>query len=213
MARQWTPQQLQAIEADGKLTVLSAAAGSGKTTVLVEKALRILLNEENKTPADKLLIVTFSNASAKEFKNRIEKGINEAIKRNPENAYIKSQKIALQKADISTIHSFCIKLARENFEVLDIAPDFTICDDAKAIAIHQKAIDAAMEYGYTLEDFSKFVTLFGKSSQDKQVREFLQYMYYYFSALPFPQQRAKQNANSATKAGERETRTFSLSLS
>ena len=92
MARQWTSQQLKAIEADGTLTVLSAAAGSGKTTVLVEKALRILLDEENKTPADRLLIVTFSNASAKEFKNRIEKGINEAIRNNPENAYIKSQK-------------------------------------------------------------------------------------------------------------------------
>lgn len=192
MARQWTSQQLKAIEADGTLTVLSAAAGSGKTTVLVEKALRILLDEENKTPADRLLIVTFSNASAKEFKNRIEKGINEAIRNNPENAYIKSQKIALQKADISTIHSFCIKLARENFEALDIAPDFTICDDAKSLLIHSKAIDAAMEYGYTLPDFSNFVTLFGKSSQDKQVREFLQYMYHYFSALPFPQQKAQQ---------------------
>jgi len=192
MARQWTSQQLKAIEADGTLTVLSAAAGSGKTTVLVEKALRMLLDEENKTPADRLLIVTFSNASAKEFKNRIEKGINQAIKQNPENAYIKSQKIALQKADISTIHSFCIKLTRENFEALDIAPDFSICDDAKSLAIHQKAIDAAMEYGYTMPDFSDFVTLFGKSSQDKQVREFLQYMYHYFSALPFPQQKAQQ---------------------
>ena len=190
--RQWTNQQLKAIEADGNLTVLSAAAGSGKTTVLVEKALRMLLDEENKTPADSLLIVTFSNASAKEFKNRIEKGINEAIKKNPHNAYIKSQKIALQKADISTIHSFCIKLARENFEALDIAPDFTICDDAKSILIHQRAIDAAMEYGYTLPDFAEFVTLFGKSSQDRQVREFLQYMHHYFSALPFPQQRAQE---------------------
>ena len=145
--RQWTAQQLEAIEADGTLTVLSAAAGSGKTTVLVEKALRILLDEENKTPADRLLIVTFSNASAKEFKNRIEKGINNAIKLNPENAYIKSQKIALQNADISTIHSFCIKLTRENFQALDISADFTICDDAKALLIHQKAVDAAMEYG------------------------------------------------------------------
>ena len=73
MSRSWTPQQLEAIQADGTLTVLSAAAGSGKTTVLVEKALRMLLDKENPTPADRLLIVTFSNASAKEFRNRIEK--------------------------------------------------------------------------------------------------------------------------------------------
>ena len=208
MARQWTSQQLKAIEADGTLTVLSAAAGSGKTTVLVEKALRILLDEENKTSADRLLIVTFSNASAKEFKNRIEKGINEAIRNNPENAYIKSQKIALQKADISTIHSFCIKLARENFEALDIAPDFTICDDAKSLLIHSKAIDAAMEYGYTLPDFANFVTLFGKSSQDKQVREFLQYMYHYFSALPFPQKKAKELCKKAVQQNFEESAVY-----
>ena len=195
--RQWTSQQLKAIEADGTLTVLSAAAGSGKTTVLVEKALRILLDEENKTPADRLLIVTFSNASAKEFKNRIEKGINEAIKENPENSYIKSQKVALQKADISTIHSFCIKLTRENFELLDIAPDLSICDDAKSLDIHSRAIDAAMEYGYENPDFCRYVSLFGKSSQDKQIREFLRYMHQYFSALPFPEKRAAELAEKA----------------
>ncbi|MBR2027856.1 MAG: UvrD-helicase domain-containing protein [Oscillospiraceae bacterium] len=208
MAKDWTTQQKQALEADGTLTVLSAAAGSGKTTVLVEKALRILLDEQNKTPADRLLIVTFSNASAKEFKNKIEKGINEAIRNNPGNSYIKSQKIALQKADISTIHSFCIKLARENFEALDIAPDFAICDEAKSLLIHQKAIDAAMEYGYTLPDFANFVTLFGKSSQDKQVREFLQYMYYYFSALPFPQQKAQQLCKLAQSENFRESEIY-----
>ena len=195
--RNWTPQQLKAIEADGTMTVLSAAAGSGKTTVLVEKALRLLLDEENKTPADRLLIVTFSNASAKEFKNRIEKGINEAIKNNPDNPYIKAQKVALQKADISTIHSFCIKLARENFEILDIAPDFTICDEAQSFAIHEKAIDAAMEYGYQNEDFCRYVSLFGKSSQDRQIREFLKDMFYYFSALPFPEKRAAELSDIA----------------
>ncbi len=192
--RKWTAQQLKAIEADGTLTVLSAAAGSGKTTVLVEKALRLLLDEQNKTPADRLLIVTFSNASAKEFKNRIEKGINEAIRNNPENSYIKSQKVLLQKADISTIHSFCIKLARENFEALDIPQDFSICDDAQAVAIHEKAIDMAMEYGYENADFRSFVTIFGKSSQDNQIREFLKDMFYYFSALPFPEKRAQELA-------------------
>lgn len=206
--RKWTEQQLKAIETDGTLTVLSAAAGSGKTTVLVEKALRILLDEENKTAADRLLIVTFSNASAKEFKNRIEKGINEAIKNNPDNSYIKSQKVALQKADISTIHSFCIKLARENFEVLNIAPDFSICDEAQSLAIHEKAIDAAMEYGYENEDFRRYVSLFGKSSQDKQIREFLKDMFYYFSALPFPEKRAQQLADFSETENFKDTETY-----
>ncbi|MEG1896260.1 MAG: UvrD-helicase domain-containing protein, partial [Oscillospiraceae bacterium] len=192
MGTNWTSEQLAAIDADGKLTVLSAAAGSGKTTVLVEKALRILLDEENKTSADRLLIATFSNASAKEFKNKIEKGLNKKIKENPNNAYIKTQKMALQRADISTIHAFCIKLTRENFEVLNLSPDFTICDEAKALVLHDKAIDTAMQRGYTNESFARFVSLFGKSSQDKQVRDFLKEMFYYFSALPFPRQKAVQ---------------------
>ena len=96
----------------------------------------------------------------------------------------------LQKADISTIHAFCIKLVRENFEALNIPLDFTICDDAKSMVIHQKAIDLAMEYGYTIESFAKYAGIFGKSSQDKQIRDFLKDMFYYFSALPFPEKRA-----------------------
>ena len=125
MAPKWTDQQLKAIQPADRLTVLSAAAGSGKTTVLVARALNLLLDEENPVSAEKMLIVTFSNASAAEFKKRIEKGINEKIKENPTNNYIKMQKVALQKADISTIHAFCIKLVRENFQSLDISPDFT----------------------------------------------------------------------------------------
>ena len=141
MATQWTEQQLSAMEPSDRLTVLSAAAGSGKTTVLVARAISLLLDEEKPVPADRMLIVTFSNASAAEFRKRIEKGINEKIRENPRNNCIRMQKIALQKADISTIHSFCIKLVRENFQSLDLSPDFTICDEAQADSLHRQAID------------------------------------------------------------------------
>lgn len=190
MAPKWTSQQLQAIQPADRLTVLSAAAGSGKTTVLVARALNLLLDKENPVSAEKMLIVTFSNASAAEFKKRIEKGINEKIRENPSDNYIKMQKVALQKADISTIHAFCIKLVRENFQSLDISPDFTICDDAQSNLLHNTAIDMAMNYGYTLEDFKQLVSFYGKSSSDRQIREFLRQMDYFFSALPHPQKNA-----------------------
>ena len=177
-----------------RLTVLSAAAGSGKTTVLVERAINLLLDEENPVPADKLLIVTFSNASAAEFRKRIEKGINKKIKEHPDNNFIRMQKVALQKADISTIHAFCIKLTRDNFQLLDISPDFTICDDAQAEKIHRQAIDAAMDYGYSLPDFKELVSFYGKSSNDKEIREFLKQMNYFFSAIPRPQKIASYMA-------------------
>ncbi len=192
MARHWTRQQKKAMEPAEKLTVLSAAAGSGKTTVLVERALRLLLDEENPVSAEKMLIVTFSNASAAEFKNRIEKGINEKIRENPRNGYIRMQKVALQKADISTIHSFCIKLVRENFQSLDISPDFGICDNAQSDDLHNLAIDKAMEYGYGMPEFKQLVSFYGKSSHDKDIRGFLRSMDYFFSALPHPEKRARE---------------------
>jgi len=160
--------------------------------VLVERALNLLLDENNPVSADRILIVTFSNASAAEFKKRIEQGINAKIREKPNNHYIKMQKVALQKADISTIHSFCIKLVRDNFQSLDISPDFTICDDAQSMALHTLAINRAMEYGYTLPDFNKLVSFYGKSSNDRYIREFLSQMYYFFSALPHPDSAARR---------------------
>ena len=194
MAPKWTSQQLKAIQPADRLTVLSAAAGSGKTTVLVARALNLLLDKEKPVSAEKMLIVTFSNASAAEFKKRIEKGINEKIKENPSDSFIKMQKVALQKADISTIHAFCIKLVRENFQSLDISPDFTICDDAQSSLLHSKAIDMAMNYGYTLDSFKELVSFYGKSSSDMQIRDFLRQMDYFFSALPHPVKTAQSMA-------------------
>ncbi|MBQ8603478.1 MAG: UvrD-helicase domain-containing protein [Oscillospiraceae bacterium] len=191
---EWTREQLQAMAPADRLTVVSAAAGSGKTTVLVARALNLLLDEQHPVSAEKMVMTTFSNASAAEFKNRIEKGINEKIRENPQNNYIKMQKVALQKANISTIHSFCIKLVRENFQSLDISPDFTICDEAQSDALHNLAIDRAMNYGYTLPDFKTFVSFYGKSSRDNIIREFLRQMDYFFSALPHPAQAAAKMA-------------------
>ena len=105
-----------------------------------------------------MLIATFSNTSAKEFKNRIEKGINQKIAENPTNVFIKSQKVALQKADISTISYFCIKLVRENFQVLDIQQDFVIAQGVQAQVLNEKDVDMAMEYSYTLKNFKTFIS-------------------------------------------------------
>ena len=177
MAKQWTERQQKAIAAKDKFTILSAAAGSGKTSVLVERAVRILADESNPVSADRLLIVTFSNASAAEFKKRIDDSLSRLMAQNPDNAYLSRQRVKLQNADISTIDAFCIKLARENFQILDISPDAGICDDIRTEQIHRQAIDRAMNYGYGLENFSGLVSFFGKSSTDRDIREFLQKMF------------------------------------
>ena len=125
MAFKPTKTQQQAIFSQGA-TLVSAAAGSGKTAVLVQRVVQILSNEQQPTPADRLLIVTFTNAAAAEMKERIEKAMNERAAAEPENAYLQNQLLLLPMADICTIDSFCIKLVREHFNSPEIAlsPDF-----------------------------------------------------------------------------------------
>ena len=116
MAFNATPMQQKAIETDGNVLV-SAAAGSGKTAVLVERVIRMLTSEQNPISADRLLIVTFTNAAAAEMRSRIEKRLHEEILKNPDDVALLRQKHLLPSADICTIDSFCIKLIRENFDV------------------------------------------------------------------------------------------------
>ncbi len=196
MANKWTKEQAKALEYSDKLTVISAGAGSGKTTVLVEYVIRRLLDESRPVSADKFLIVTFSNDSAREFRHRIEEAIKDLINKDPQNKLLKKQRLALQKADISTIHSFCMKLVRENFELLDVRPDFMVADDALSLNMHSLAIEQAMIYGYQNPVFSQFVSFYGKSSQDKSIREFLKEMHFFFSALPNPTLKARELAES-----------------
>ena len=105
MAFKPTKTQQQAIFSQGA-TLVSAAAGSGKTAVLVQRVVQILSNEQQPTPADRLLIVTFTNAAAAEMKERIEKAMNERAAAEPENAYLQNQLLLLPMADICTIDSF-----------------------------------------------------------------------------------------------------------
>ena len=103
---EWTSKQQQAIDARGSSVIVSAAAGSGKTAILVERITKILLDENNKTPADKLVVVTFTNDAAAEIKKRLRDAISKKASENPENKWLKEQQILLRKAKISTIHTF-----------------------------------------------------------------------------------------------------------
>ena len=117
--------QKKAIETRGNVLV-SAAAGSGKTAVLVERVISMLTDKNSPVSADKLLIVTFTNAAAAEMRNRIEKRIYEEIQNNPNDDQLQKQKYLLKYADICTIDSFCIKLVRENFEKCGVDYEFYV---------------------------------------------------------------------------------------
>ena len=121
MARLWTSQQKNAIEARGGSVLVSAAAGSGKTAVLVERVIERITDKENPTSVDRLLIVTFTKAAANEMRQRISAAIDDKLRENPSDSNLINQKMLLPSAKICTIDSFCNSLVRENFQLLDIS--------------------------------------------------------------------------------------------
>ena len=129
MERRWTPEQQDAIEARGGTVLVSAAAGSGKTAVLVERFIRRITDPVAPVDADRMLVVTFTRAAAGEMRERILAALNARIAAEPGNAALRRQKLCLARAHISTVHGFCSDLLREFFCRVDIAPDFRVADD------------------------------------------------------------------------------------
>ena len=119
----WTEQQKEAITRRDSGLIVSAAAGSGKTSVLVERLLRILMDEspENKVPADHMIVVTFTNDAAAEMRSRLYQALDQKLQEQPENTWLYQQQIRLQNAHICTISSFCFELIRENLALTDLA--------------------------------------------------------------------------------------------
>src|SRR5690625_2956908 len=122
----WTPEQEKAIYTAGQDLLVSAAAGSGKTAVLVERIIQKLLNEKEPLNIDSLLVVTFTNAAAQEMRNRVGLALEKALQENPYSHHLKKQLSLLQRASISTLHSFCMEIVREHAYLLDIVPAFRI---------------------------------------------------------------------------------------
>ena len=121
----WTPAQRAAIDDRGGALLVSAAAGSGKTAVLTERAVRLITDPEHPVDADRLLIVTFTNAAAAELRARIGQALLRRSQAEPGNTALRRQRMLLQRAPICTIDAFCLDLLHKHFQALDIPPDFT----------------------------------------------------------------------------------------
>jgi len=183
-----TNEQLKAINSVGN-TLVSAAAGSGKTAVLVERVVTALTNKENPVRADKLLVVTFTNAAANEMRSRIEKRLNEECRRNPDDATLNLQKHLLNSAKICTIDSFCIDLVRENFDKLGISPDFRIGENTTLNAINEK-VAASIINRYLSEEnevFAELMNIVGSEVDEQNFLVFLLNIYTKVQHLPFPE--------------------------
>lgn len=184
----WTKDQQSAIDARNSNIIVSAAAGSGKTAVLVERVISLITDEINPVDIDKLLIVTFTNAAAAEMKSRIMKSLGEKLMQDANNSNIQRQLSLLPNAKISTIDSFCINLVRENFFKLNIQQDFELLDDSKNRLIEQDCVDSVIEKYYSDgdKDFDLLVELFSKSKDDKDFTDTIKTIYTYINAQAFP---------------------------
>ena len=188
MAFKPTKEQSAAIEESGNILV-SAAAGSGKTAVLVERVIKKLCDKRNGISADKLLIVTFTNAAAAEMRSRIEKRLEEEIVNNPSDVSLIMQKHLLSTAKICTIDSFCIDLVRENFEKANVSPDFKISDGNSLRATDEKVIFKIINR-YLEEKNSVFYDLLdiiGAEYDERSFVDFILGVYNYSRQLPFPE--------------------------
>lgn len=184
--KQWTEEQKQAINVRGKNVLVAAAAGSGKTAVLVERIIRLVLS--GKTDIDRLLVVTFTNAAAEEMRLRIAEALEEAAKADPDDERIARQRILLSNASISTIHAFCQNVIRRNFTAVGLDPQFRLADEQETMLLKQDVLEAVLEEEYRMGtgDFLRFIADYSDEHGDDRIHDIITKIYSYAQSQPFP---------------------------
>ena len=180
----WTPAQRAAIEDRGGALLVSAAAGSGKTAVLTERAVRLITDPEHPVDADRLLIVTFTNAAAAELRARIGQALLRLSVQQPHNTALRRQRMLLQRAPICTIDAFCLDLLHKHFQALDIPPDFAPADPGSVEVLRASALAETLENAYRDPDFCAFADLYGKGRTDQAAGSTILHVYDFLRALP-----------------------------
>ncbi|SDJ87917.1 helicase-exonuclease AddAB subunit AddA [Sediminibacillus albus] len=188
---QWTKEQEQAIYAGGSDILVAAAAGSGKTAVLVERIIQKLLNKEQPIDIDSLLVVTFTNAAAQEMRNRVGTALEAALEENPSSRHLKKQLSLLQRASISTLHSFCMDIVRQHAYLLDIDPGFRLADTIEGDMIRQEVLEDMFEewYGKQGDEQAAFFAVVDRFSNDRsdlEVEELILKLYDFATQNPWP---------------------------
>lgn len=185
---QWTKAQYDAITAQNRNILVSAAAGSGKTAVLVERVKRMITDRDNPVDIDRLLIVTFTNAAAAEMRYRISKALNSCIKENPNEQFYRKQLSLLPNAKICTIDSFCANLVKEHFYDLSINQDFSMLDESENGLLEDTVINEVLDDFFEKgeKSFFSLVELFTAPNNDKPVITAVKKILRYIYAQPFP---------------------------
>lgn len=186
----WTDEQWKAIMEKNKNILVAAAAGSGKTAVLVERIIQKILSVDDPINVDELLVVTFTSASAAEMRHRIAGALETAINQDPESRNLRKQLNLLNKASISTLHAFCMEVIRKYYYLIDLDPGFRIADDAEAQLLRDEVIDDLFEaeYGKKGNDaFFILVDTFTNDRSDADLMEIVLKLYDFARSNPLPE--------------------------
>ena len=186
----WTKEQEQVIAARGCNLLVSAAAGSGKTAVLVERIITRLTEGENPLDVDQLLVVTFTEAAAAEMKERIRGAIEKKLETDPDNAHLQRQATLIHHAKITTIHSFCLSVIRDYFHTIDLEPGFRTMEEGERKLLMQEVMENLLEEEYAKGEssFTDFVEMASTGRDDKKVEELILELYEFSRSNPDPEE-------------------------
>lgn len=186
----WTEEQQQVIALRERNLLVSAAAGSGKTAVLVERIIGKIMDPKQPVDIDRLLIVTFTNAAAAEMRERIGAAIEKALEEQPENAHLQRQQTLLHNAQITTIHSFCLYVIRNYFHRIDLDPDFRVAEEGELKLLKSDVLDQVLEACYQKAE-PAFLTLsetIATGKNDMPLKEAVLKLYEFAMSYPWPRQ-------------------------
>lgn len=185
----WTEEQQKAIETRKCNLLIAAAAGSGKTAVLVERIIRIITNEESPVDIDRLLVVTFTSAAASEMRERIASAITKALEKSPNSRNLQKQLTLLSRANITTMHSFCLDVIKNNFHIIDLDPAFRILDETEGMLLRSEVLEELFEDKYENDDkeFLDLVEAYSDSKSDDKLKDIVLDLYKFSMSGPWPQ--------------------------
>ncbi len=190
MAITYTKDQQKVIDLHGKNILVSAAAGSGKTAVLVERIVQMIANREHPVDIDRLLVVTFTNMAAGEMRERIGLAIGKRLETEPENEHLQRQMTLLHNAQITTIDSFCLFVLRNHFHMIGLDPGFRVADEGELKLLAQDVMGSLLEEWYEESSpaFLESVEYFTTGSRDKLLEEYISKLYTFAMSFPWPEE-------------------------
>ena len=202
----WTEDQKKVIDLRNRNILVSAAAGSGKTAVLVERIMEIICDERHPVDVDRLLVVTFTKAAAAEMKERVGAAIRKRLELQPNNGYLQKQETLVHHAQITTIDSFCAYILRNHFGEIDLDPAFRVADEGELKLLKKDVLKEILEEEYENQrpEFLHFVECYASGKSDEVLEELILKLYEFSMSDPFPEKWLEESKKEDLEKSEYE---------